>query len=170
MLQLDEEFSRGRGLDVGARAWKGGNVLLFFCDVDIYFTADFLNSCRLNTQPGRTYCRTICPDTRDKSPTVSLTPLCLHSSGKKVFYPVLFSQYNPTLIYGGAEHIPTVEQQLVTHTHTLSHTHIHAPIKSERDSEMRFHHLGDSFLFLSGTTVSEKVSFNTSEHIKYAAN
>ena len=31
LLQLDEEFSRGRGLDVGARAWKGGNVLLFFC-------------------------------------------------------------------------------------------------------------------------------------------
>lgn len=84
LLQLDEEFSRGRGLDVGARAWKGGNVLLFFCDVDIYFNADFLNTCRLNTQPG-----------------------------KKVFYPVLFSQYNPTLIYGSAEHIPPVEQQLV---------------------------------------------------------
>ncbi|KAM9841318.1 chondroitin sulfate N-acetylgalactosaminyltransferase 1 [Aulostomus maculatus] len=84
LLQLDEEFSRGRGLDVGARAWKGGNVLLFFCDVDIYFTADFLNTCRLNTQPG-----------------------------KKVFYPVLFSQYNPNLIYGSPEHIPPVEQQLV---------------------------------------------------------
>ncbi|XP_061603873.1 chondroitin sulfate N-acetylgalactosaminyltransferase 1 isoform X2 [Phyllopteryx taeniolatus] len=84
LLQLDEEFSRGRGLDVGARAWKGGNVLLFFCDVDIYFTSDFLGSCRLNTQ-----------------------------SGKKVFYPVLFSQYNPKLIYGGPDHIPPMEQQLV---------------------------------------------------------
>lgn len=84
LLQLDEEFSRGRGLDIGARAWKGGNVLLFFCDVDIYFTADFLNTCRVNTQPG-----------------------------KKVFYPVLFSQYNPTLIYGSPEHVPPVEQQLV---------------------------------------------------------
>lgn len=38
---------------MGARAWRGGNVLLFFCDVDIYFTSGFLNTCRLNTQPGK---------------------------------------------------------------------------------------------------------------------
>ncbi|XP_054020654.1 chondroitin sulfate N-acetylgalactosaminyltransferase 1 isoform X2 [Dryobates pubescens] len=83
-IQLNEEFSRGKGLDVGARFWKGNNVVLFFCDVDIYFTAEFLNSCRLNTQPG-----------------------------KKVFYPVLFSQYNPSIIYGHHDSIPSLEQQLV---------------------------------------------------------
>lgn len=53
LVSLNEEFNRGQGLDVGARAWEKGEVLMFFCDVDIYFTADFLNSCRLNTEPGR---------------------------------------------------------------------------------------------------------------------
>ncbi|XP_015262737.1 PREDICTED: chondroitin sulfate N-acetylgalactosaminyltransferase 1 [Gekko japonicus] len=88
-IHLNEEFSRGKGLEVGARVWKGGNVVLFFCDVDIYFTAEFLTTCRLNTQPG-----------------------------KKVFYPVLFSQYNPSLIYGHHDSIPPLEQQLVVKKET----------------------------------------------------
>ncbi|KAM9621811.1 chondroitin sulfate N-acetylgalactosaminyltransferase 1 isoform 2-T7 [Trichechus inunguis] len=88
-IQLNGEFSRGKGLDVGARFWKGSNVLLFFCDVDIYFTTEFLNTCRLNTQPG-----------------------------KKVFYPVLFSQYNPGIIYGHHDSIPPLEQQLVIRKET----------------------------------------------------
>lgn len=47
-----------------------------------------------------------------------LTVLFFCISGKKVFYPVLFSQYNPSVIYGSPDRIPAVEQQLVTHTHT----------------------------------------------------
>lgn len=52
LVSLNEEFNRGRGLDMGARAWEKGEVLMFFCDVDVYFTAEFLNSCRLNAEPG----------------------------------------------------------------------------------------------------------------------
>ncbi|XP_026199828.1 chondroitin sulfate N-acetylgalactosaminyltransferase 1-like [Anabas testudineus] len=90
LIQLNEEFSRGRGLEVGARAWRRShNVLLFFCDVDILFTSDFLTSCRLNTEPG-----------------------------KKVYYPVLFSQYNPAIVYSNHTLLPSVKQQLVMRKET----------------------------------------------------
>ncbi|XP_042358416.1 chondroitin sulfate N-acetylgalactosaminyltransferase 2 isoform X2 [Plectropomus leopardus] len=88
LIPVDEEFSRGRGLDIGAHAWKKGDVLMFFCDVDIHFTLDFLNTCRLNAAPN-----------------------------KKVFYPVVFSLYNPAIVYGNLELAPPTELQLVRTEH-----------------------------------------------------
>lgn len=55
LIPVEEEFSRGRGLDIGAHAWKKGDVLMFFCDVDIHFTLEFLNTCRLHAAPSMFY-------------------------------------------------------------------------------------------------------------------
>ena len=67
-------FSRGQALNDGITSWKYGNVLMFFCDVDMTFTKDFLDRCRRYTKPG-----------------------------KQVYFPVVFSMYNPNLIEGSAQ-------------------------------------------------------------------
>ncbi|XP_043203837.1 chondroitin sulfate N-acetylgalactosaminyltransferase 1-like isoform X1 [Amphibalanus amphitrite] len=69
---VDEKrlFSRGHALLRGAEqpGANGGDVLLFFCDVDMFISTDTLRRCRTNAIPG-----------------------------KSVYYPIVFSTYNPSL-------------------------------------------------------------------------
>ncbi|KAK3090177.1 hypothetical protein FSP39_009750 [Pinctada imbricata] len=85
LVNVNEDFSRGRALQIGIMNWKSGDVLLFMCDVDIIFNVDFLERCRLNTE------RT-----------------------KRVYYPMVFSLYNPKVVYSlQGKTIPSEREQLI---------------------------------------------------------
>ncbi|XP_048829175.1 chondroitin sulfate synthase 1-like [Brienomyrus brachyistius] len=64
-------FSRAVALEVGSSRFSNDS-LLFYCDVDLLFTVDFLNRCRSNT-----------------------------ILGQQTYFPVIFSQFDPKVVYAG---------------------------------------------------------------------
>ena len=68
-IEADGAFSRGLALSLGANQFDRKS-LLFFCDVDLVFDAGFLHRCRKNT-----------------------------ILGQQVYYPMVFSQFNPDATY-----------------------------------------------------------------------
>ncbi|KAG7453777.1 chondroitin sulfate synthase 3 [Solea senegalensis] len=69
LIPMTGNFSRGLALELGSSRLHN-DTLLFFCDVDLVFSADALQRCRDNTVQS-----------------------------KQVYFPVVFSQYNPKIVY-----------------------------------------------------------------------
>ena len=70
LLEKGKDFSRGIGLQEASKHVENKNEILFFCDVDLVFKPDILLHIRRNTVQG-----------------------------KRVYYPVFFSQYDPDVVY-----------------------------------------------------------------------
>lgn len=71
VLPVSGGFSRALALEVGSSQFNNES-LLFFCDVDLVFTAEFLQRCRANTVLGQ-----------------------------QIYFPIIFSQYDPKIVYSG---------------------------------------------------------------------
>ena len=84
LLVKTDKFSRGKGLQIGADSLQN-NSLLFLCDVDIVFTGSFLERCRLHTSPGQS-----------------------------VYYPIVFSLYNPAVMAQLGHTVRSPEKPVVT--------------------------------------------------------
>ncbi|XP_062290672.1 chondroitin sulfate synthase 3 [Scomber scombrus] len=70
VIPMTGNFSRGLALELGS-SQLDNDTLLFFCDVDLIFSGDALQRCRDNAVQGH-----------------------------QVYFPVVFSQYNPKIVYG----------------------------------------------------------------------
>ena len=68
VIKTDKKFTRALGLDIAAKELPK-DALLFFCDVDVTISTEFLTRCRHNAVLG-----------------------------KQVYYPVVFAQYDPDIV------------------------------------------------------------------------
>ncbi|CAH0395777.1 unnamed protein product [Bemisia tabaci] len=96
LVAVNETLSRVRAVEVAVEVpWPSlhtnkvlrelDDVLLFVCDADIVFSARFLDRCRWNSEPGA-----------------------------RVYYPIVFSLYNPHVIYTlQGKPVPSETDQLV---------------------------------------------------------
>ncbi|XP_054468445.1 chondroitin sulfate synthase 3 [Anoplopoma fimbria] len=82
IIPMTGNFSRGLALELGS-SQLDNDSLLFFCDVDLIFSGDALQRCRENAVQGR-----------------------------QVYFPVVFSQYNPKIVY--SEKAPTENKFVLT--------------------------------------------------------
>ena len=73
-MDVGMEFSRGAGLQRAADSIRESDEIIFFCDVDLVFSPEILTSIRRNTVQGDV-----------------------------VYYPVVFSQYNPDMVHAQRE-------------------------------------------------------------------
>ncbi|KAG5272672.1 hypothetical protein AALO_G00168100 [Alosa alosa] len=71
VIPMTGDFSRGLALELGSSLLTN-NSLLFFCDVDLVFNGDALQRCRDNAVQG-----------------------------SQAYFPVVFSQYDPKIVYAG---------------------------------------------------------------------
>lgn len=82
VIPMMGNFSRGLALELGS-SQLDNDSLLFFCDVDLVFSGEALQRCRYNAVQGR-----------------------------QVYFPVVFSQYNPEVVY--SEKAPRDNQFVLT--------------------------------------------------------
>ncbi|XP_063233384.1 chondroitin sulfate synthase 1 [Bacillus rossius redtenbacheri] len=76
LVQAYETFARAKALEVGSsQVTDDKEDLLFFIDVDMVFTSGVLDTVRLNTVKG-----------------------------KRAYFPIVYSEFDPAMVYDGNEH------------------------------------------------------------------
>lgn len=81
------EFNKGLAIQRSVEQWKNGNDIMFMCDVDVHFGQDFLKRCAFHT-----------------------------AFGKAVYFPIVFSRYNPDVVSFFAKNNNASEMKISSET------------------------------------------------------